>query len=72
MLYYPTLPKHKSKRKLKKYQHYCVRKDKAFCGIKVYTYNIGDQTFITSKPKQKGAKAYPYKYALWLVKYFYG
>lgn len=72
MLHYPTLPKHKSKRKLKKYQHYCVRKDKAFCGRKVYTYNIGDYCYLTSKAKQKGAKAYPYKYALWLIRYYNG
>lgn len=70
MFHYPTLPKHKSKRKLKKYSHSKLRKDKAFCGKKVYTYNIGGHTFFTTKPKQKGAKAYPYKYALWLIRYY--
>lgn len=72
MLHYPTLPKHKSKRKLKKYSHSKLRKDKAFSGIKVYTYNIGDYCHLTSKPKQKRSKAYPYKYALWLIRYCYG
>jgi hypothetical protein len=70
MLHYPTLPKHKSKRKLKKYSHSKLRKDKAFRGIKVYTYHIGDHCYFTSNPKQKGAKAYPYKYALWLIRYY--
>lgn len=72
MLHYSTLPKHKSKRKLRKYQRYCVKKDNAFRGRKVYTYNIGDYCFFTLKPKQKGSKAYPYKYALWLIRYYNG
>lgn len=72
MLHYPTVPKHKSKIKQKKYRHYKLRKVKAFCGIKVYTYNIGDYCYFISKPKQKGAKAYSYKYALWLIRYYLG
>ena len=38
MLSYTTLPRHKPRRKLKKYQHYCVRKDKDFRGPRVYVY----------------------------------
>ena len=38
MLSYTTLPRHKPRSKLKKYQHYCVRKDKDFRGPRVYVY----------------------------------
>lgn len=72
ILHYPVLSKHKSKRKLKKYGYYKLRKDKAFQGIKVYTYNIGDYCYFTLKPKQKSAKMYSLKYALWLIRYYNG
>ncbi len=68
MLFYKTLPKHKSKRALKKYAHAKLRKDKTFTGIKVYSYIIGDYCYFTSKPKQDGTIAYPYKYALFLTR----
>ena len=68
MLHYKTLPKHKSKRALKKYTHSKLRKDKAFTCIKVYSYIIGDYCYFTSKPKQDGTSAYPYKYALFLTR----
>ena len=68
MLYYKTLSKHKSKRALKKYTHSKLRKDKAFTGIKVYSYIIGNYCYFTSKPKQDGTNAYSYKYALFLTR----
>ena len=68
MLHYKALPKHKSSIKLKKYSHSKLRRDKAFTGIKVYSYVIGDYCYFTSKPKQDGTIAYPYKYALFLTK----
>jgi hypothetical protein len=67
MLHHPTVPKHKSKIKRKKYSHSKLRR-----GIKVYTYNIGDYCFFTSRPKQKGSKAYSLEYALWLIRYYNG
>ena len=69
MLHHPTVPKHKSKIKRKKYSHSKFKLNK---GIKVYTYNIGDYCYLTSKPKQKGAKAYSLQYALWLIRYYNG
>lgn len=68
MLYYKTLPKHKSKRALKKYVNSKLRKDKTFTGIKVYSYTIGNYWYFTSKPKQDVTNAYTYKYALFLTK----
>lgn len=68
MLHYKTLPKHKSSIKLKKYTHAKLRKDKAFTGIKVYSYTIGNYWYFTSKPKQDGTNAYQYKYALFLTR----
>ena len=66
MLYYQSLQKHKSRRKLKKYCHSNLTKDKTFQGIKVYTYDIGDCVLFTAKPKQKGSKENIYIYILWL------
>ena len=68
MLHYKALPKHKSSIKLKKYAHAKLRKDKAFTGIKVYSYTICNYLYFTSKPKQDGTNAYPYKYALFLTR----
>lgn len=68
MLHYKTLPKHKSKRALKKYAHSKLRKDNIFTGIKVYSYTIGNYWYFTSKPKQDGTNAYSYKYALFLTR----
>ena len=68
MLHYKTLPKHKSKRALKKYVHSKLRKYKAFTSIKVYSYTIGNYWYFTSKPKQDGTNAYSYKYALFLTR----
>lgn len=68
MLYYKDLPKHKSSIKLKKYSHSKLRKDKAFTGIKVYSYTIGNYWYFTSKPKRDGANVYTYKYALFLTR----
>ena len=68
MLHYKILPKHKSKRALKKYTHSKLRKDKAFTGIKVYSYIIGNYCYFTSKPKQDDTNAYSYKYALFLTR----
>lgn len=68
MLNYKTLPKHKSKRALKKYAHAKLRKDKTFTGIKVYSYTIGNYWYFTSKPKQDGTNTYSYKYALFLTR----
>ena len=68
MLHYKTLPKHKSKRALKKYAHAKLRKDNTFTGIKVYSYTIGNYCYFTSKPKQGGTNAYSYKYALFLTR----
>ena len=68
MLHNKTLPKHKSKRALKKYANSKLRKDKAFTGIKVYSYIIGNYCYFTSKPKRDGANAYSYKYALSLTR----
>ena len=68
MLHYKTLPKHKSKRALKKYAHSKLRKDNTFTGIKVYSYTIGNYWYFTSKPKQDGTNAYSYKYALFLTR----
>lgn len=68
MLHYKALPKHKSKRALKKYSHSKLRKDKTFTGIKVYSYTIGNYCYFTSRPKQDGTNAYPYKYALFLTR----
>ena len=68
MLHYKTLPKHKSKRALKKYAHSKLRKDSIFTGIKVYSYIIGNYWYFTSKPKQDGTNAYSYKYALFLTR----
>lgn len=70
MLNYKTLPKHKSKRALKKYAHARLRKDKTFTGIKVYRYTIGNYFYFTSKPKQDGTNAYPYKYALFMTRFY--
>ena len=70
MLNYKTLPKHKSSIKLKKYTHSKLRKDKAFTGIKVYSYVIGDYCYFTSKPKRDGANVYTYKYALFLTRFY--
>lgn len=70
MLHYKTLPKHKSKRALKKYAHAKLRKDKTFTGIKVYRYTIGNYCYFTSKPKQDGTNAYPYKYALFMTRFY--
>lgn len=69
MLHHPTVPKHKSKIKRKKYSH---SKFKLSNGIKVYTYNIGDYCYFTSKPKQERSKAYSLEYALWLIRYYNG
>ena len=66
--HYKTLPKHKSKRALKKYANAKLRKDKTFTGIKVYSYTIGNYWYFTSKPKQDGTNAYSYKYALFLTR----
>ena len=49
MLHYKALPKHKSKRALKKYSHSKLRRDKTFTGIKVYSYTIGNYLYFTSK-----------------------
>ena len=68
MLHYKALPKYKSSIKLKKYSHSKLKKDKAFTGIKVYSYTIGNYCYFTSKPKQDGANAYQYKYALFLTR----
>ena len=68
MLHYKTMPKRKYVRALKKYTHSKLRKDKAFAGIKVYSYIIGDYCYFTSKPKQDDTNAYPYKYALFLTR----
>lgn len=68
MIHYKTFPKHKSSIKLKKYVNSKLRKDKSFTGIKVYSYTIGNYWYFTSKPKQDGANAYPYKYALFLTR----
>ena len=68
MLHYKTMPKHKPIRALKKYTHSKLRKDKAFTGIKVYSYIIGNYCYFTSKPKRDGANAYSYKYALFLTR----
>ena len=68
MLHYAILPKHKPIRALKKYAHARLRKDKTFTGIKVYSYTIGNYWYFTSKPKQDGANAYSYKYALFLTR----
>ncbi len=70
MLHYKTFPKHKSSIKLKKYSHSKLRKDKTFTGIKMYSYTIGNYWYFTSKPKQDGAIAYPYKYALFLTRFY--
>lgn len=68
MLHYKTMPKHKPIRALKKYANSKLRKDKAFTGIKVYSYIIGNYCYFTSKPKRDGANAYSYKYALFLTR----
>ena len=68
MLHYKTMPKHKPIRALKKYTNSKLRKDKAFTGIKVYSYIIGNYCYFTSKPKRDGANAYSYKYALFLTR----
>ena len=68
MLHYKTTPKRKYVRAIKKYTHSKLRKDKAFTGIKVYSYIIGDYCYFTSKPKQDGANKYTYKYALFLTR----
>ena len=68
MLHHKALPKHKSSIKLKKYSHSKLRKDKAFTGIKVYSYIIGSYCDFTSKPKQDGTNVYTYKYALFLTR----
>ena len=70
MLHYATLPKRKCARVLKKYAHAKLRKDKTFTGIKVYSYTIGNYWYFTSKPKQDGTIAYPYKYALFLTRFY--
>lgn len=72
MLHYTTLPKHKSERKLKKYNHSKLRMNNAFQGRKVYTYIIGNHIFFTAKPKQKETKVYYYTCALWLIRYYNG
>lgn len=68
MLHYAALTKHKPIRALKKYANAKLRKDKTFTGIKVYSYIIGNYCYFTSRPKQDGANAYPYKYALFLTR----
>lgn len=68
MLHYKYPPKHKSSIKLKKYINSKLRKDKTFTNIKVYSYIIGNYWYFTSKPKQDGANAYSYKYALFLTR----
>lgn len=70
MLHYATLPKRKCARALKKYAHAKLRKDKTFTGIKVYSYTIGNYWYFTSKPKQDGTNAYPYKYALFMTRFY--
>ena len=67
MLHYKVLPKHKSKRSLKKYSHSKLRRDKTFTGIKVYSYTIWNYWYFTSKPKQDGTIAYQYKDAWFLI-----
>ena len=68
MLHYTTLPKHKSKRALKTYANDNLRKDQTFTGIKVNRQTIGNYEYVTSKPKQDGTNAYPYKYALFMTR----
>ena len=68
MLHHATMPKRKCERALKKYVNSKLRKDKAFTGIKVYSYVIGDYCYFTSKPKRDGANVYTYKYALFLTR----
>ena len=67
MLSYTTLPRHKQRRKLKKYQHYCVRKDKDFRGPGVYVYESFSACVFTAKPRQKGSASLPFRFALWLA-----
>lgn len=64
--------KHITRKVLKKHSKAIIRKDRAFRGIKIYTYKIGENTYFTAKPKQKGSKAYTVKYAIWLIDYYYG
>ena len=66
MLSYTTLPRHKPRRKLKKYQHYCVRKDKDFRGPRVYVYGSFSACVFTAKPRWKGSASLPFKLALWM------
>lgn len=68
MLHHATMSKRKCERALKKYVNSKLRKDKAFTGIKVYSYIIGNYCYFTSKPKQDGANVYTYKYALFLTR----
>ena len=57
-------------RYVKKRAKRVLKSDNTFHGIRVYTYEIENVTVCTSRPVQKGSKAYPLKYVLWLHKYY--